>query len=64
MTDALIRELRALCANGLTGTITLHIYQGAVKQYEVLERRRPKTDDGRVDLTEVDGNGLDSGMDG
>ena len=61
MTESLIRELRALCAKGFTGTITLHIDQGAVKQVEKNERWRPKPDDGLVDLSEVGGEGVDLG---
>ncbi len=60
MTDALIRELRALCADGFTGTITLHIDQGAVKQCEKIERWRPKPPDGKVDLSEAGARRIDS----
>ena len=41
MTDAFFEEL-----------VILHVYQGAVKQYEVNERRRPKAE--RFELTEVE----------
>ncbi|MEE8551458.1 MAG: hypothetical protein V3T08_09435 [Gemmatimonadota bacterium] len=61
MTESLIRELRALCANRFTGTITLHVDQGAVKLVEKNERFRPKADDGLVDLSEVSSEGVDSG---
>ena len=54
MTESLIRELRALCANRFTGTVTLHIDQGSVKMWERLERRRPKPDEGQVELTEAE----------
>ena len=53
MTESLIRELRALCADRFTGTIVLHFEQGAVKMYETHERRRPKPDGGKVELTEA-----------
>ena len=52
MTDAFFEELRTLLGAGFTGQVVLHVYQGAVKQYEVLERRRPKAE--RVELTEVE----------
>ena len=61
MTDAFLEELRTLLGAGFTGTVTLHIDQSCVKQYEVLERRRPKPDDGLVDLSEGKGDGVDSG---
>ena len=61
MTDELTKELRGLCANQFTGTISLHIERGAVKLYEINERRRPKADDGKVELSEVKGAGVDSG---
>ena len=61
MTESLMRELRALCADGFTGTITLHIDHGAVNKCEKLERWRPEPDDGLVDLSEGRGRRVDSG---
>lgn len=56
-----IEELRALLADGFTGTVTLHVHQGAVKQVETNRRWRPKADDGLVDLSEANGDRVDSG---
>ena len=52
MADAFFEELRTLLNSKLTGQVVLHVHKGAVKQYEINERRRPKTE--RVELTEVD----------
>lgn len=51
MTESFLEELRRLLGTGFTGQVVLHVYQGAVKQYEINERRRPKVD--QVDLTEA-----------
>ena len=48
-----IGELQAILSKGFTGTITLHIHQGAILQVEKNERWRPKADDGKVELREV-----------
>lgn len=61
MTESLIRELRALCADGFTGTITLHIRHGEVARCEKLETLQLQRDDGLVDLSEAKGTGVDSG---
>ena len=57
-TEAFLRELRDLLGTGFTGAVTLHVHHGAVKQYEVNETRRPKTQ--HVDLTEANGETSDS----
>lgn len=61
MTESLIRELRALCADRFTGTITLHIRHGEVMRCEKLETMELERDDGMVDLSEANGEGVDSG---
>ena len=59
MNDEFLKELRTLFASGFTGTITPHVAQGCVKQYELSERRRPKPD--QVELREASGDRVDSG---
>ena len=54
------KELQTLLAQGFTGTVTLHVHQGAIKQVETMERWRPKPDNGKVELTEVE-KGASSG---
>lgn len=51
MNDGFVAELKALLSADFTGQIILHVSEGCVKQYEVLERRRPRAD--QVDLTEA-----------
>ena len=53
MNDGFLNELKALLSTGFTGTLTLHVDKGCIKQYEILERRRPKAEDGPVELTEA-----------
>ena len=60
MNQGLIEELKALCAREFTGQIVLHVERGAVKMYETNERRRPRSDNGTVELTEVE-TGASSG---
>ena len=52
MGDAFLKELKELLAGGFTGTVTLHVHEGAVKMFETNQRRRPRAD--QVELTEVE----------
>ena len=53
MNNGFIQELKQLMASGFTGQIILHVDQGSIKKYELHEWRRPKAEDGPVELTEV-----------
>ena len=52
MNERFIDELRTLLAGKFTGTVVLHCHAGSIKMYEVNERRRPRPDDGHVELVE------------
>ena len=54
MSEGFIQELRAILAGGFTGQITLHVHQGSVKQVETNKRWRPKPENGKVELSEVE----------
>ena len=51
MGDVFFRELKEVLAGGFTGTVTLHVHEGAVKMFETNQRRRPKAD--QVELREA-----------
>ena len=55
MTDSLIRDLKALEADGFTGTLTLHFDRGTVKLVDQNKRYRPKADDGPREISEAGG---------
>ena len=55
MNQAFIRDLQALLASGFTGEVTMHVQDGTVKSCEKVERWKPKTDGGQVELSEVAG---------
>lgn len=52
MNDALFDDLRAILADGFTGSITLHIERGCVKKVEQNRTWRPREGRG-VEITEV-----------
>ena len=53
MNDTFFEELRMLLSSGFTGQVVLHVSEGTVKRYEVHEWRRPKAENGTVELTEA-----------
>ncbi len=55
MNEALFKELRQLMVGGFTGQLILHCDQGSIKKYELHEWRRPKAENGQVELTEAEG---------
>ena len=52
MNDAFLEELLALFAAEFTGQVILHVQDGCVKTYELMERRRAPQS-GKVELREA-----------